>query len=108
MALVLLTVGLSGCNEKKANDIGNGKSDAERIVGTWESSGGLDRITFTTDGYMHWFGEKGDYWLEDGYLYANFTVDNEERHLKFKYTFESDNTLIMESDTEPDRIYTKV
>lgn len=111
--LVLLTVGLSGCNEKKANDIGNEKSDAEKIVGTWEYQVDpyRERIRFTADGHLYAGEKEGNYLLEDGYINATFASDDSPGSYNkiFKYSFENDDTLVME-DVEYGRvrIYSRV
>ena len=105
IALVLLIIGLGGCDEKATDDTSK-KLDTERIVGTWEASSGQDRITFTADGYWYWFGEKGNYWFEDDYINSTFIIDNQTLHKRYKFSFETDNTLILESEDEV-RIYTR-
>ena len=85
--------------------MGNEKSDAKKIVGVWECKDGT--ITFTADGYMYAGGEKGSYVLEGDYINTSFTVDDERYNITWKYSFETDDTLIMEYEDDA-RVYTRV
>lgn len=99
--LVLLAVGLSGCSEQSSEKSMTGalvnleKSDKEKIVGTWGCEGGT--ITFTVGGELYWIeGKKGSYRLENGNVNSSFIIDDRTCNQIFKYTFENDNTLILE------------
>ena len=83
--LILLTVGLSGCNEKT-------KKDTELIVGTWKDPGFQDvSFIFLSNRTGSWAGTPMLWKIENGTLVITLQQSNSEPEFIYDYSF-SDNS----------------
>lgn len=85
-AVLLLVVGLSGCNE-----IG-GNSELDRFVGKWK--GGFSPLLFYKDRTCNIGSLTGNYRIEEGTLVVD--LDIEKMSVLYEYEFSNnDNTLTL-------------
>jgi len=107
-AVLLLIVGLSGCNEI------NPFSGDDRFVGTWKSENELyGTITFFSDGEYSgsglWFGVlAGNYEIKDGKLVMSYTIEGSKISNVYDYSFsDSDTTLTLTTHGNNSQVFTK-
>jgi hypothetical protein len=83
--LILLTVGLSGCNEKT-------KKDSELIVGNWKDSEFQNRsFTFLSNRTGSWAGTSMIWKIEDGKLLITLQISGSEPEYIYEYSFSDNN-----------------
>ena len=103
-AVLLLVVGLSGCNEISNPLTGN---DDSRFVGTWKSE--VDTITFFSDGEGSEMGIGFEWEIKDGNLVIETPMDGVLSSLVYDYQFSDNDTTLTLTDVSLGitRIYTK-
>jgi len=107
-AVLLLVVGLCGCNEI------NLFSGDDKLVGTWESEKeGSGTITFFSDG--EWIGSgvwlgglNGNYEIKDEKLVMSYTIEATKYSLVYNYSFSNnDTTLTLTTPENVIEVFTK-
>jgi len=69
IAVLLICVGLSGCEELNTENDGNTVSQSDRFIGTWKNEGNsYEIITLFSDGACSYLGISGFWELKDGKL----------------------------------------
>jgi len=100
-AVLLLAVGLSGCNEI------NPFSGDNRFVGTWKSNGST--ITFFSDGEGSEMGIGFQWEIKDGKLVRETDITGVLQSMVYDYQFSDNDTTLTLTDVSLGitRIYTK-
>ena len=107
-AVLLLVVGLCGCNEI------NPFSDENKLVGTWKCENDLyGTITFFSDGKYNgigvwWGGVPGNYEIKDGKLVMSYIIEGTKLSLVYDYSFANNDTaLTLTSIANDSQVFTK-
>ena len=101
IAVLLLTVGMSGCIENNSTD-----NDESKFVGTWESPG-QSSYSFFSDGTCSHSYMGGTYMVKEGQLVVTFT--SPRYSILYDYSFSNDNTTLAltEANSDETTVYTK-
>ncbi|UCF49287.1 MAG: hypothetical protein JSU91_05940 [Thermoplasmatales archaeon] len=97
VAIVILTLGFSGCFGNDSND------ELNKFIGTW-NHGTIPAsrpLIFTSDGNCDYMGDQAIWELKNEKLVVNLTDHNIE--LIFDYEFLDDNKLLILTNTETEQ-----
>ncbi len=104
IVVLLLVVGLSGCNEISNPLTGN---DDNRFVGTWKNEYGAT-ITFFSDGTGSQTSVSFQWEIKDGKLVMDWIIEGTKYSLVYNYSFSNnDTTLTLTTPENVSQVFTK-
>ena len=103
MAVLLLIVGLSGCEQVGI------QSEENRFAGTWKTDSLYDTLTLRSEGTCKKFTYDGTWSIKDGKFTLIYTARTNPQTYIYEYSFSNNNnTLTLTNiDTGTPLVYTK-
>ena len=94
ITILLICVGLSGCEELNTENDGNSGSESNRFVGTWKKEGAsYEIITLFSDGTCSYYAGMSGFWeLKDGKLVLDIYTSG--LIITYDYYFSEENTKL--------------
>ena len=100
IALILVSIGLSGCNEVQNSP----ETDISKFIGTWKSEDKSEVITFFSDNtFSGGTSFSGTWELKDGKLVISISSSGSEFVTTYDYIFFNETTLGIRN--EPRGVY---